>query len=152
MLHSSFTSSFSEIKKFGLHLAVFAGVVFALDFVLGKAAEHYFFKTYDGDTGGAVNGLLAKKSDVVVFGSSRAESHYVPDVLSASWGVSAFNAGFKGSNIIYDYGVLQLVLEAYAPKLIIYDFTSISVARGKQILTKSFGLCIHIGKIRKSGI
>ena len=129
---SSFTSSSKDIARFAAKVAAFLVLLVALDRAIGAAAEYLYFRTRDGDTGGQVNGLLAAKSDIVIFGSSRAESHYVPDVLEKSLGASTFNAGFKGSNSLYDYGIEQLLLKANRPRLIIYDFSSISVARTRS--------------------
>src|ERR1700761_5075299 len=74
---------------------LFLVLLFVLDRALGALAEHWFLKTRDGDTGETTNALLADRNAVVVFGDSRAESHYVPEKLQAGLGMSAFNAGFK---------------------------------------------------------
>jgi hypothetical protein len=107
--------------------AVLLAVLFACDRLAGAAAEHWYFKTRDGDTGGQINTLVQKKFDVLVFGDSRAESHYVPSVLRARLGESAFNAGFKGANAMYQYALEQLVFDHYEPKLIVYDFSPYSL-------------------------
>jgi len=128
---SSSTSSSSEYARFAWKVLLLFALLFALDRVGGALAEHFFMATRDGDTGGQINGLLAEKTDVLVFGSSRAESHYVPGVLTETLGKPTFNAGFKGSNVLYDYGVEQLVFDTYAPKLIVYDFSPIAVLKPK---------------------
>jgi len=113
------------MKNFLIKLLIFLLLLFILDRIIGSLCEYYFFKTRDGDTGGQINGLLEKKCQIVVFGSSRAESHYIPDILSNILNKTVFNAGFKGSNSIYDFGVEQLVLNTYKPELIIYDISQI---------------------------
>ncbi|MET0497221.1 MAG: hypothetical protein ABW106_02990 [Steroidobacteraceae bacterium] len=125
---SSFTSSSSEYAHFAWKILVLCALAFVFDRVGGALAEYYYMRTTDGDTGGQLNGLLQAHSDVVVFGSSRAESHYVPDVMKQEIGASFFNAGFKGSNVLYDYGAEQLVFDEYTPKLIIYDFSPLAVS------------------------
>ena len=129
---SSSTSSSSEYATFAWKLLVLCSLAFVFDRFAGALAEYYYMRTTDGDTGGQLNGLLQAHSDVVVFGSSRAESHYVPDVMSEEMGASFFNAGFKGSNVLYDYGAEQLVFDEYTPKLIIYDFSPLAVSVQKS--------------------
>ncbi len=107
-------------------IAVLIILLFALDNVIGKVCEYFFLKTTDGDTGGQINGILCNKSDILIFGSSRAESHYVPSVFQNELGLSTYNCGFKGSNSIYDYSLEQLVFDRYIPKIIIYDYSYIT--------------------------
>jgi hypothetical protein len=117
--------------KLALRMAIFLLILFVADRMIGAVLKHYFFLTTDGDTGGQINGLLQKKCDVLVMGSSRAECQYVPDVLSKQLGATVFNGGFKGANSIYDYGLQQLVFDTYTPKLIIYDFSSRTIGKTK---------------------
>jgi hypothetical protein len=115
-----------KLVRNGLLLLV---LLFVLDRALGALAEHWFLKTRDGDTGETTNALLESRSAVVVFGDSRAESHYVPAKISAALKTSAFNAGFKGSNTIYDFGLQQLIFDHYTPRLIVLDFSAYSLMK-----------------------
>jgi hypothetical protein len=107
-------------------------LLFVLDRLIGRGAEYLFLKTRDGDTGGQINALLANHSDIVIFGDSRAESHYVPEILQASLGAATFNAGMKGSNAMAQYALEGLLFDHYTPKLIIYDFSPYSLMRSKD--------------------
>src|SRR5262245_1594452 len=100
-----------ELRKLAWRALLLLALLFALDRIGGALAAHWFAKTRDGDTGEVVNSLLEQKSAVVVFGDSRAESHYAPALLSEALGTSAFNGGFKGSNTIYDFGLQQLLFD-----------------------------------------
>src|SRR5260370_29162768 len=95
---NSSTSSSSEILKFARRVLLLLALLFALDRIGGALAAHWFAKTRDGDTGEDINSLLQQKSAVVVFGDSRAESHYVPALLAEALGASTFNGGYKGAN------------------------------------------------------
>ncbi len=116
------------MKRLVLRLLALLLILVATDQVLGAVTRHFFFRTLDGDTGGQVNGLLRSRSRIVVFGSSRAESHYVPLRIEKEFSSSVFNAGFKGSNALYDLAVLRLVLESWTPDLILYDVSGITAA------------------------
>ena len=52
---------------------------------------------------------------MVVFGDSRAESHYEPKILQQALGRAVFNGGYKGSNSIYQFGLEQLMLRSLHP-------------------------------------
>ncbi|MFS4416354.1 hypothetical protein [Maribacter sp. 2307ULW6-5] len=66
--------------------------------------------------------LQETKEDVLVFGSSRARNHYVPEVFEKGLNTSFFNTGKDGSYVFYQTAVLKAVLKRYRPKLIVYDF------------------------------
>ena len=58
---------------------------------------------------------------MVIFGSSRANHHYVPQIIEDSLDLTCFNMGQDGNGIVLMYGCYQMLLERYKPKLIIYD-------------------------------
>jgi hypothetical protein len=128
-LNSSTSSSSREILRLGWRALLLLALLFLCDRAGGALAEHWFLKTRDGDTGEEINSLLQSKSDVVVFGDSRAESHYSPAKLSAALGLSAFNGGYKGCNSIFQYGLQQLLFDHYTPRLIVLDFSEFSLMK-----------------------
>lgn len=93
------------------------GIGFVLDYLRENAK------------GGATKELyyIANESTdgVVVFGSSRANHHYVPQIIEDSLGLTCFNMGKDGNGIVLMYGRYQMLLERYNPKLIIYDIESV---------------------------
>jgi hypothetical protein len=129
---NSSTSSSKELLAFVRRAALLVALLFVLDRIAGAIAEHWFFKTRDGDTGEDVNALLEQRSPVIVFGDSRAESHYVPALLGDALGAPAFNGGYKGSNTIYDYGLEQLVFDRYTPRLIVLDYSAYSLMKTRE--------------------
>jgi hypothetical protein len=140
MDRNSSTSSFRDVRRFAIKAALLLALLVACDRLGGALAEHWYFKTRDGDTGGEINALLEKRADVLVFGDSRAESHYVPDILAANLDTTAFNAGYKGANTLYDYALEQLVLDYYTPKLIVYDFSPYSLRSDEDPYTRLYPL------------
>lgn len=61
-------------------------------------------------------------ADVLIVGSSRAEHHYIPDIISDSLGVSVYNCGQRGGRFLYQNCVINMVLDRYTPKKILWDF------------------------------
>lgn len=92
-------------------------VGFTLDYLGGNAKGGGTKKQY----------YMANESvdDVVIFGSSRATHHYVPQIIEDSLELTCFNMGQDGNGIVLMYGRYQMLLERYNPKLIIYDIESV---------------------------
>lgn len=111
------------MKKYLRNIILFFFAVAVIDFLFGKACQYM----NDHSKGGGVKSryYVCKESneDVLVFGSSRAKHHYVPDVIEDSLHMTCYNTGEDGNGIILCYGFLKIITERYTPKLIIYDVT-----------------------------
>lgn len=110
------------IKKIIINLVVVAVVVIGLDFAIGKALRHYYFKETSGFHFRTTYAMETTEADVLVFGSSRASHNYVPEVFEDSLGMTFYNTGRDGNGIIFQTTVLKSVLKRYTPKLIILDY------------------------------
>ena len=111
------------MKKYLIKIALFFVAVAVVDVLFGMACQYM----NDHSKGGGVKSrhYVCKESteDVLVFGSSRAKHHYVPNVIEDSLGMTCYNTGEDGNGIILCYGFLKMITERYSPKLIIYDVT-----------------------------
>jgi hypothetical protein len=78
--------------------------------------------------------------DILIFGSSRAQHHYVPDTIKKYTGLSAYNCGVGGQGLAFSYIQIHETLKRYKPKLIILDlspniiFDSLSEQKLKVLL------------------
>ncbi len=61
-------------------------------------------------------------ADVVIFGSSRASHHYIPQILADSLNMTCVNLGEDGQGILYNYPLAHRLLEKHTPKVVIYEF------------------------------
>lgn len=61
------------------------------------------------------------KSDVLVFGSSRALHQYDPEIIEAVLHHTVYNCGEDKMGIIFNYGRYRLISRRYMPKMIVYD-------------------------------
>lgn len=111
------------MKKYLIKIVLFFVAVAVVDILFGKACQYM----NDHSKGGGVKSryYVCKESteDVLVFGSSRAKHHYVPDIIEDSLKMTCYNTGEDGNGIILCYGFLKMITERYSPKLIIYDVT-----------------------------
>jgi len=115
------------MKKYLIKIVLFFVAVAVVDILFGMACQYM----NDHSKGGGVKSryYVCKESneDVLVFGSSRAKHHYVPDIIEDSLGMTCYNTGEDGNGIIMCYGFLKMITERYTPKLIIYDVTGYDI-------------------------
>ncbi len=104
--------------RFLIFLLLFA----VLDMIGGKALQFLYHKQksgYDYRTSYAID---STKAPGLIFGSSRANHHYVTTMLADSFDIAFYNVGRDGQSIFYDYALLQSILRRYTPKMILLDY------------------------------
>jgi len=111
------------MKKFLVKIALFFIAVAIIDFIFGKCCDYMYEHSQSGDTRKINYAVQECTADVLVMGSSRANHHYNPQILSDSLGLSVYNLGIDGSGVILMDGFYQLISQRYVPKLIIYELT-----------------------------
>ncbi len=112
------------VKKIILNLFLVFIVVLVLDFVIGKTLQFFYFKQVAGATFRTTYAMDSTDADILVFGSSRANHHYVPEVFEDSLKMSFYNTGRDGNYPIYNYAVFKAIVLRYSPKIVIFDVNS----------------------------
>lgn len=111
------------MKKYLIKIALFFVAVAVLDILFGIACQYMNSHSKGGGVKSRYYVCKESNEDVLVFGSSRAKHHYVPDIIEDSLGMTCYNTGEDGNGIILCYGFLKMIMQHYSPKLIIYDVT-----------------------------
>jgi hypothetical protein len=111
------------MKKFIYRTAIFLTILIVVDIIWGLAFDKIESRIEIGGTGR--NNYICNQvsDDILIFGSSRAESHYNAQMMMDSLGLSCYNCGESGCGIVLNYGRLLLLLERQTPKLVIYELT-----------------------------
>lgn len=104
-------------------LFVFLLIVFILDFTIGSLLKYFYFKQSSGFYYRTTYSLEKTRADILIFGSSKANHQFYPDVFEKRLKLSYYNVGRDGSSIFYHYALLQSILQRYSPKVIIIDIT-----------------------------
>ena len=60
-------------------------------------------------------------ADVVVIGSSKATHNYVPQILEEELGMTTYNCGQDGCFFLYQNCIVNVILDRYCPKQIVWD-------------------------------
>lgn len=115
------------MKKYLIKIALFFVAVAVVDVLFGIACQYM----NDHSKGGGIKSryYVCKESneDVLIFGSSRAKHHYVPDIIEDSLHTTCYNTGEDGNGILLCYGFLKMITERYSPKLIVYDVSGFDI-------------------------
>jgi hypothetical protein len=116
------------MKKFLTHIVVFLILMILCDTGFGLCMD--YLNSHAKGGGPAKRNYVVNESneDILMFGSSRMAHHYNPDIIQDSLGMTCYNCGEDGNGIIFCYGMLQMILDRYAPKMIIYDVSSFDTA------------------------
>ena len=104
-----------------VNILIFFTITAIVDYCVGYAGDYMQVHAKGGSTK-VLNDLVKYDyHDVIIFGSSRAHHHYDTPYISDALGVDVYNAGYDGNGVILAYGLLDMILERYTPKLVVFD-------------------------------
>lgn len=115
----------NTLWAFCLKVVLLVVILFGVDRLVGAA----FVKMKDLGLAGNPENMWLKtpftiekvEADVVVIGSSKASHHYVPQMLEDSLGMTAYNCGQDGCFFLYQNCIINMILDRYTPKMILWD-------------------------------
>jgi len=110
------------IKKLFSNLIILSLIVFFLDFSLGRLLRYYYFKETSGLHYRTTYSIDSTKANILIFGSSRANHHYVPEVFKDELNMSYYNTGRDGNAIFYQVALLKSILMRHNPRIILLDY------------------------------
>lgn len=109
------------MKRYIANILIFFTIVAVADFCVGSLGDYLQSHAKGGATR-CINDLVMEDvHDVVILGSSRAHHHYDTPFLSDTLGLDVYNAGYDGNGVVLADGLLELMLERYHPKLVLFD-------------------------------
>lgn len=111
----------NQFLKFLLNLLIITGMIVIADQVVGGILQHYYFNQKSGLYYRTTYSIDSTNADVLVFGSSRANHHYVPQIFEDSLKMSFYNTGRDGNYILFNYAVFKAIVKRYTPKIVIFD-------------------------------
>ena len=109
------------MKKFLIIIAVGFLLVVILDQLIGRALEKKFDSATHGEQGRINYVLNDVDAPILVFGTSKALHHYVPQIIVDSTGLECYNCGFEAQGIMVNYALIRNITQRYQPRLIIYE-------------------------------
>ena len=100
---------------------LFLALLIVADFVTGGILKYFYYRQSSGWDYETKYSVEDTKADVLIFGASRAQQQYFPDVIKDSLGLTCYNVGRDGMPFFYHYALLQAVLKRHTPKIILLD-------------------------------
>jgi len=114
MLQKEYKSSLLKMIKFCI-------IFLIIDFSLGYIVKELFYSQKTGKYARATYTIDDTEADILVFGSSHAHRHYIPDILEKELKQTSYNAGAEGQQLLYHTALQEMVLKRYTPKTIILN-------------------------------
>ncbi len=109
------------MNKFISKVFLFFVLMAVVDNIAGSVGDYLFFHSRAHNYEGVNDFISNKNNDIIVFGSSRAHHHYNTPLMSDVLDLNVYNAGCNGNGVVLAYGYLELILENYKPKLVVFD-------------------------------
>lgn len=136
------------MKKFILHIILFFAVAVAVDRAFGLVLDHMNAHLKGGENQLHYDTFCHAEADVLIFGSSRANHHYVPSVVADSLHLSCRNCGYDALGVLNMYGRYRMMASRRKPKVVIYDVFPDNDIYGSSADHLRFldGLKCHVGK------
>ena len=113
------------MRKKIVYIAIILGIVVGCDLLIGAVTKDAILNVRDVGVNqtNTVQAFFKRKADVLILGPSTAYHHYDCRIIEDSLGITCFNAGRDGQNIIYDVMVLEGFFTRCTPKLVVVDVT-----------------------------
>jgi hypothetical protein len=104
-------------------IVFFVLLIITADWFVGIILEHLYKRSEDITISKIRYTLHESEEDVLVFGSSRAQHHYIPDILVEGTNYTSFNCGLGGQPLAFSLVQISETLKRYKPQTIILDVT-----------------------------
>jgi len=114
-------SSLKQIKRFLTRLMLISLIIFLCDLGIGKGLKFFYFRQSSGALYRTTYAIDSTKAEILVFGSSRANHHYVPGIFEDSLHHTFYNTGRDGNFTLYNCAIFESIISRYQPKMIIMD-------------------------------
>lgn len=92
-----------------------------VDFLTGHLLQEILRKSPDGRFYKTQYSLEKSDEDIVIYGSSRAETNFSPEIFIESLGLTCWNAGRGGQSLPFMYAINKGVLSRHTPKIAIIN-------------------------------
>jgi len=104
-----------------LKIIKFIVIILLVDFVFGNISHKIFYSQKTGKYARTTNAIKENKAKVLIFGSSHAHRHYVPEVFEKELNKVSYNAGAEGQQLLFHLALQEMVLKRTTPELIILN-------------------------------
>ncbi len=111
----------AELKLTAIKVLKFVIILLIVDFCLGSISKEIFLNQKTGKFHRSTYSIYEAKEDILIFGSSHAHRHYVPEVIEKKLSKTCYNAGAEGQQLLFHTVLQKMILKRTLPKLIILN-------------------------------
>lgn len=115
------TPTQKQIIRLSLRVFMIVIVILICDRGIGAILNVFYFRQESGDGYRTTYAIDSTLADILVFGSSRANHSYVPEIFEDSFHSTFYNTGRDGNYVLYNYAIFKAITSRYNPKMIIFD-------------------------------
>ena len=115
------STSFRLVKRFIFRFTLIVFIIFMCDQVIGHFLHFLYFNQQSGELYRTTYAVNTTKAEILIFGSSRANHHYVSDIIQDSLHSTVFNTGRDGNFTLFNFALFKAITLRYQPKMIIMD-------------------------------
>lgn len=114
-----------------LNLVLVTFLIILCDQMVGKILRFFYFKQESGDGYRTTYAIDSTTTDIIIFGSSRANHSYVPEIFEKELNYSCYNSGRDGNYILYNYAIFKMIINRYHPGIVIFDIQPEGILNNK---------------------
>lgn len=117
--------TYKNFPTFCIKVIILLVILLAVDRIIGIL----FIKMKDSGLKNNPENVWAKtpfiieklNDDCLIIGSSKASHHYVPEIISKELGIRTYNCGQDGCFFLYQNCMINIIMDRYHPKMILWD-------------------------------
>lgn len=122
----------NQFIKFVSKVLILLLLLVIIDQVVGAILKRLYFKQIAGLNYRTTYSIDSTQADILVFGSSRANHHYIPEIFEDSLKMSFYNTGRDGNTLLYSFAVFKSIINRYTPQIIILDINTDDLYYNKE--------------------
>lgn len=113
--------SSNQVVRFFIRSVWILSLIFLLDRGIGMMLKYFYFRQNYGEQSRITDVIDSTCADILIFGSSRANHSYIPEIFESRLPYTCYNLGREGNFILYNYAIFKAITKRFNPKLIIFD-------------------------------
>lgn len=114
----------NPLKELIKKIAIGGVIVFSMDYLIGEGLRFLYFRHAQGNRRNLYVAMEKTTAPILIFGSSRAQHHYVPDEFMSVFKRECFNTGVDGASLYYSAALQEAVLKRFNPEIMILDINN----------------------------
>lgn len=111
-----------KFKNILLFVGLIVGFLFA-DRIIALGMNELLSRVTTGTFAEAKRAMFEQKSEILILGSSRAQSHFDPAAIKQLTDLSCYNAGMGGQGYDYTEIITSVMMKRYSPKIVVLEVT-----------------------------